>query len=115
VSEATEFLSPEWMEALGARLGSAEVDVPATTIVIEYRVRGDGGVVTYHVDLGPDGASVAAGPAPEPTVMFTMDRATAAAINGGELSAEEAFITGRLDLEGDASAIIHAHRAARDA
>ncbi len=45
--------------------------------------------------------SVEAGRAEEPDVSFTQDRATAAAIARGELSAQAAFMAGRLRIGGD--------------
>ena len=42
----------------------------------------------------------------EPDLTFTQDRATAEAIHRGELSAQAAFMQGRLRLGGDLRAVI---------
>ena len=46
------------------------------------------------------------GRADAPDITFTQDRATAEAIHRGELSAQTAFIEGRLRLGGDLRAVI---------
>jgi len=48
-------------------------------------------------------------------VFFSMDAETALTISKGELSTEEAFITGKLELAGDATALIDAYRDATGA
>jgi putative sterol carrier protein len=42
----------------------------------------------------------------DPDVTFTQDRATAAAIASGELSAQSAFMAGRLRMGGDLRAVL---------
>jgi predicted lipid carrier protein YhbT len=76
-------------------------------------------VIQQIVPDGPDGAEVAwvvtaadgaitvrRGRVDEPDITFTQDRATAEAIHRGELSAQTAFIEGRLRLGGDLRAVI---------
>lgn len=99
------FLSDEWIEALdraaaddpGLRAHGAEV-----SLVIEQEVTGGPqGSVTYHVVLDRGRASVHPGPADEPTVRFSQDYETAAAIALGTGSAQRAFMTGKLRVGGD--------------
>jgi hypothetical protein len=113
------FLSPAWLAELDAavrdhpRLGELTADV---RIVIEQRVTGapdpdgsgrapDGADpaddVVYHVVLDHGSASVAEGPAADPTVTFTQDVAVARSIATGEESAQRAFMSGQLRLGGD--------------
>jgi putative sterol carrier protein len=46
------------------------------------------------------------GRASHPDLVFTQDRATAEAIHRGELSAQAAFMQGRLRLGGDLRAVV---------
>lgn len=109
-----EFLSDAWIDALAASLAAGSGSSP-NPLTIQYVVATDAGEVIYHVALGPDGDTASAGPSEAASVTFRMDKATAEAISAGRLSSEEAFITGRLDLEGDAAALIDTHRASGDA
>ncbi|MEM7288124.1 MAG: SCP2 sterol-binding domain-containing protein, partial [Actinomycetota bacterium] len=68
---------------------------------------------SYHLVLGPDRDRAIAGRADEADVTFSMDEATAREISSGEISTEEAFITGRLDIDGDPGPLIEAYRAQR--
>ncbi len=109
----TDFLSDAWVEALDARYA----DTPGSAlhpVTVQYDVSMSGGVRSYHVVLGPDRDRAVAGPAPARDVTFTMDEATARAVSAGELSTEEAFITGRLTIDGDPGPLIEAHRSRRD-
>jgi putative sterol carrier protein len=115
-----EFLSDEWVDALDAAVSSdAELARRANgaTLVVQYVVEGDvveGGVVegparSYHLVIADDAVRARSGPAPDPTVVFTTDRATAAAIATGRERAQVAFMAGRLRLGGDVTALL-AHR-----
>ncbi len=111
----SDFLSPAWIEALATRLEATGSGSSPERLVIQYFVTTGRGDVGYHVTVGPGGDTARAGAAPAPDVTFRMDEATAIAIADGSLSSEEAFITGRLDLEGNTAAIIEAHRMSGDA
>jgi len=99
------YLSPEWFEAAQAAIdasgaaGGATVDPP---VVVQHVVTGGmAGDVTYHVRVNGDGIRIEAGDDPDATVVFIEDYATAAAIGRGELSAQGAFMTGRIRATGD--------------
>jgi len=98
------YLSPAWFEA-AQRAVDANVSLPASAgidIVVQHVVTDtEDGDVTYHVRVAGDGVSVHRGQAPDPTVVFSEDYGTAAAISRGELSAQSAFITGRIKVRGD--------------
>ena len=111
----TIFLSDEWIEALDASVGAQETGPSADPLVVQYDVATENGPRAYHLILGPDRDRAVAGPAPSADVFFSMDAETALAISKGELSTEEAFITGKLELAGDATALIDAYRDAKGA
>lgn len=109
----TDFLSDSWIEALDERLRDQATGSSSTPLVIQYHVaRDDGTEVHYHLRIGPDGDRAQPGVAPDPHVTFRMGLDTAQRISAGEMSSEEAFLAGLLDLEGDAEALIEAHRGA---
>jgi len=99
------YLSPEWLEAAQRAIDASTTVRHGTSgpdIVVQHVVTGrSDGVVTYHVRIGADGVKLCPGEAAEPTVVFTEDYATAAAIGRGELSAQGAFMTGRIRVRGD--------------
>jgi len=109
------FLSPGWINALAVRLEAGGAGSSPVPLTVQYEISTRDGIVDYYVRLGPEGDTAAAGTTPDADVTFRMDEATAGAIADGTLSSEEAFITGRLDLEGDTAAVIDAHRASGDA
>jgi putative sterol carrier protein len=101
------FLSPEWVAALD-RAASTHPDLAGATaevdLVVEHHVAG----IWYHVSLDHGRVRFTSGPATAPTVTFSTDRRTAAAIARGELSAQRAFMAGRLRVAGDVIALTRA-------
>ena len=93
-------LSAEWIEALDASLASS-VFPPEVRLVVQHVVDGD----SYHVIVAGGSARVVAGRATDPTVTFTEDRATATEIAQGRLSAQRAFMSGRVTVRGDLPAL----------
>ena len=112
------YLSPAWFEA-AQRAIDASASLPATAvgvdIVVQHVVTGaaDGDVI-YHVRVAGGGVSVHRGEAPDPTVVFNEDYDTAAAISRGELSAQSAFITGRIRVRGDLPRLVEQSSAFSD-
>lgn len=107
----SEFLSDEWVADLDASLRSHEHGSSPEPLVVQYIVtRADESTASYHVELGPDGDRAAIGVAATPDVTFQMGEETARRISAGELSSQEAFLDGLLDLDGDTAALIEAYR-----
>lgn len=105
-----DFLTDEWIQSLDAALRADErvrTTDPNSSLVIQQTVTGvDDGAISWHMAIGHDDAGVTAGPAPAPDVTFTQDHATAVAIGTGELSAQAAFMLGKLRIGGDVSRLI---------
>lgn len=101
------YLSDEWFDAVDAALG-ADGAGSAALVIQQVVEGGPEGAVVWHVDIGAGHLAVARGPHPSPTVTFTQDYATAVGIARGDLSAQEAFMTGRITMGGDAGALIAA-------
>jgi hypothetical protein len=106
-----EFLSEAWIDLLdeaATRTPPVAVDSPdadgAEPITIEYVV----GDVRYHLQIAGGLVRFCNGPASEPTARFTTDVATAGAIARAELSAQRAFMAGRLRVGGDVLALTRA-------
>jgi predicted oxidoreductase len=104
------FLSPEWIEALGRaarRVDIALADETGASIVVEQTVTDPHAAsVTYQLAVDAGSATVVAGRVLEPSVTLRTDRSTAEAIARGELSAQEAFVQGRLRVGGDVRALV---------
>lgn len=78
-------------------------------LVVQQQVDGGpDGTVVWHVLVDGTAPRLHVGPHPSPTVTFLQEYATAAAVAQGHLSAQEAFMTGRITLGGDAGALIAA-------
>ncbi len=107
----SEFLSAEWVDALDAHLSASGAGSSPTPLTVQYEVAAGQATIRYHLVLGPDGDRAHPGAADAPDVTFRLDRDTARQISEGALSSEEAFITGRLDLDGDPTLLIEAYRA----
>jgi putative sterol carrier protein len=100
------FLSDGWLAELDA---TARTATPPSDLhlVVQQVVIGDGGRDTRYV-IRIDGGqiSVEPGDATDADVTLTQDRDTAAEIAQGALSAQVAFMAGRLRVGGDLSAVM---------
>ncbi len=102
-----EFLSPDWLDAMSDAAVGASVPVVEPSIVVQQVVTdADRVEVTWWIELGGGTIALRAGRAAAPTVTFTQDVETAAAINRGALSAQAAFMTGRLQVHGDVQVLL---------
>jgi putative sterol carrier protein len=70
--------------------------------VLQVEINGDGGGI-WVIDLTREHAppSMSAGPHPAPTVQIHIDRADFAALMSGDQRWTDAFIQGRIKIEGD--------------
>jgi alkyl sulfatase BDS1-like metallo-beta-lactamase superfamily hydrolase len=101
------FLTPAWLADLDAAARRASLPPDLRLTVQQVIPDGpDGQEFAYVVEAADGALSVQPGRAEHPDVTFTQDRATALAIQRGELSAQAAFIEGRLRLGGDLRAIL---------
>lgn len=104
-----EFLSDEWLTALDEAVRDADLSRDAASPLVIQQVVIDGDepdARAYHIDLLAGHVRVRAGRANDPTISFTTDRRTAAAIASGSESAQTAFIQGRLRVGGDTRALL---------
>ena len=95
-----EFLSPEWVDELAAAAEGAEAPAGVQLVVQQVVVDGDR-ESAYALRIGDGAIAVAPGRADDADLTFTQDRATAAALARGELSAQAAFLAGRIRVGGD--------------
>ncbi|MGZ8752974.1 MAG: hypothetical protein ACXW1S_08325 [Acidimicrobiia bacterium] len=101
------FLSPAWIAALDAALSGAILadSEPFTPFTLRQVVtdRGSGTEFEYRVALSDQGIRVTPGTSesdPTAELDFETDYDTAVALNRGELSAQEALESGRLEVRG---------------
>jgi hypothetical protein len=101
------FLTDEWLDELAGVARGASVD-PTLHLRVQQVVPDgpDGREVAYVVEVGGGTVSVHRGRRDGVDLTFTQDLATAQAIHRGELSAQAAFMEGRLRLGGDLRAVI---------
>ena len=97
------FLSPEWIAALAA--AADEATVPGgVSLTVQQVVTADGegeGDVRYHLVLAEGRLQVHPGAAETADVTLVQTREVAAALNRGQLNAQQALEAGRLKLRGD--------------
>jgi putative sterol carrier protein len=99
------FLTTEWLEELDALARTARPPEGAE-LVVQQVVTDPSGDVAYSIVIRDGAMAVTPGVHPDAQVTFRQDRATAAAIARGELSAQAAFLDGRLRLGGDLTAVL---------
>ncbi|MGV3760720.1 MAG: SCP2 sterol-binding domain-containing protein [Actinomycetota bacterium] len=96
-----DFLSDAWFDEMAA---AAEGAAPPAELrlVLQQVVTdpSDDAEQAYALRVAEGRIEVRRGRVAEPDVTFTQDRATAAAIARGELSAQAAFLAGRLRIGG---------------
>lgn len=105
-----EYLSPEWF----AKAQEALADPAITSVVANYQEIANDFVIQQFLTDGPDwyvtfnaGAmTICEGVAPNANVTFTSDLETAKQIRNGELTAQEAFIEGRLRMGGSITDLV---------
>jgi len=101
------FLTDAWLDDLDALARAATFPTDLRLIIQQVIPDGpDGHEVAYVVEARDGSLSVRRGRADQPDVTFALDHATALAIHRGELSAQRAFMEGRLRLGGDLRAVI---------
>ncbi len=101
-----EFLTDDWFEDLETAAMEAEVEVAPRLVLQQVVPDGPVGEVAYAVVVEDGKVQVQRGRVAHPDLVFTQDRVTAEAIHRGELSAQAAFMQGRLRLGGDLRAVI---------
>lgn len=97
--------SDAWIAAFEAVV----VDAGASNdeaLVVQQELTDTG--AAWYVVVSAGGARVAPGRHPAPDVTFSQDLATATAVNRGDLSAQQAFIDGRLRVRGDVGRLTNA-------
>ena len=105
------FLSPEWLDDLAAAaVGATGPDGSPFTVqqVVTHGDRPDDDV-SWAITLGDGRIRVEPGRHDDPTITFTQDTDTASAIHRGDLSAQGAFMTGRLRVGGDVQVLLDRH------
>jgi putative sterol carrier protein len=106
-----EFLTPEWVSALADAADGAGAPQDVQLVIQQVVVEDGAPEVAYALRIGGGAVRVTAGRAGDADVTFTQDRATASAIARGELSAQAAFLDGRLRVGGDLAAALGSARA----
>ncbi|MEO7428965.1 MAG: SCP2 sterol-binding domain-containing protein [Acidimicrobiales bacterium] len=96
-----EFLSDAWVADLDAAAGTTRVDAALRLVIQQIVLQDRGEERAFTIRIADGAVTVAPGRADDADVSFTQDRATATAIARGELSAQAAFIEGRLRIAGD--------------
>jgi putative sterol carrier protein len=102
-----EPLTSAWVSALAAAAQGATAPAGIELVVQQVVVDADGEEeLAYAVRIGGGTVAVTEGRADDADVTFTQDRDTATAIAAGELSAQAAFLAGRLRVGGDLRAAL---------
>ena len=104
------FLSGEWIEEAAIAARSSEelaAATAATRLTVQQVVTGGpDGDVRYVVSIANGAVGVRAGVDEAPDVTFSMEWDTAVGMAAGVLGAQEAFTSGRLELQGDVGALL---------
>ena len=102
-----EPLTSDWVSALAAAAQGATAPEGIELVVQQVVLGDDGGEeLLYAVRISGGTVAVTEGRSDDADVTFTQDRDTATAIAAGELSAQAAFLSGRLRVGGDLRAAL---------
>ena len=106
-----KFLTDEWIYALDQAARTLRSDL-TETFTVEYRVQLDGAdSFVYHIGFDGGAIAVRIGEAATPTIVLSTDHDTACGVATNTLSAQAAFMAGRLRLDGDTMALVRNHEA----
>ena len=105
-----EFLSDAWIADLDRAARSAAVPSELSLAVQQVVLDERGVESSYVVRIAEGRAAVEAGRSDDVDITITQDRATAGEIARGELSAQTAFMSGRLRIGGDLREVIERAR-----
>jgi putative sterol carrier protein len=104
------FLSAEWFDDLNAAADASlelKESTARTHLTLQQVVKdGPDGDVSYVMRIDGGGLRAEPGAASDADATFTQDYATAAAVVKGELNAQAAFMTGRIRVSGNMSALL---------
>ncbi|HVX16798.1 MAG TPA: SCP2 sterol-binding domain-containing protein [Acidimicrobiales bacterium] len=118
------FLSPEWVDELDRAASASGALATATkdiALTVQQIVTADaaspngdasqhpGRGAAWHVIVDHGLVRVRPGQSNRPDVTFTQDRATAVRVGRGELSAQAAFMLGKLRVDGDVALLMTHH------
>lgn len=95
------------MAEFASRASTVAVD-ETVRVVVQQELVDDG---AWYIVVADGRASVGAGRHDAPDIVLSQDRATAAAIAAGDLSAQQAFIDGRLRVRGGFDRLVRASSA----
>jgi len=99
------YLDAQWIDAWAEAVRAAGDELVRAArgerLRVTTRVHDDGGEVTYHLVVGPDGVDAGPGPTEPSDLTFRQGRDVAVAVARGELDAPTAFLHGKLRVGGD--------------
>lgn len=101
-----EFLTDAWVAELSSAADAVRVPDDVYLVIQQVVLEDRGDERAYAIRIEGGRASVTPGRVDDAHVTFTQDRATAAAIARGELSAQVAFMAGRLRVGGDVRLVL---------
>ena len=108
-----QYLSDEWMDEAAAALAAHPVmggPADGEPVLLQYEVTAaPGGKRSYALRCTPEGVTLEPGPHKDASTSFTLDYDVAAQIARGDLSAQAAFMQGRLKLGGDVMVLVRQH------
>ena len=108
------YLSLDWIEEIGRRV-AADLSLQALGSTLRIgitQVVSDGpeDTVIYHLQVGDGSVSFGPGPADPEDVRLEQEWDTAVAVATGDMTAEDAFITGSIRLGGNAQLLLESQQ-----
>ncbi|HTO00791.1 MAG TPA: SCP2 sterol-binding domain-containing protein [Microthrixaceae bacterium] len=110
-----QYLSDEWLKQASEAISASEALQAAATgedVTIQYEVTSSpSGKRAYVIWLKDGSAGMDVGASKDAQVSFALDYPTAVEVAKGDLSAQAAFMQGRMKLGGDVGVLIRSHAA----
>ncbi len=108
------YLSLDWIEEIGRRVAAdfSLQELGSTLRIGITQVVSDGpeDTVIYHLQVGDGAVSFGPGPADPEDVRLEQEWDTAVAVATGDMTAEDAFITGSIRLGGNAQLLLESQQ-----
>ena len=109
-----QYLSDDWLQAANDAVSTNNdltTAAKAQSLTIDYEVTGaPDGKVTYGIVFNDGTVAIEAGKHKDASASFSLDYPTATEIAKGDLSAQAAFMQGRLKLAGDVTVLVRQYQ-----
>ena len=100
------YLSQQWFDEMNASITAGDSKEPTHLVLQQVITGGPDGDVAYTMVIEDGSVRIEPGQHPGADVTITEDYQTAAAVHRGEVTLQDAFMTGRVKVSGNIASLI---------